>query len=133
VDIGINRAIGLRHREQDRFSTRRNEVITQSRICIIALNMALLIALMAAPVTGQSVKTKSNPNRDISKLSKYAWKQNKIAAAQKPEVVAEMDRTIKDAVNRELAQKGYIENPQNPDKEVQNVVQKALKDLPKHK
>jgi hypothetical protein len=90
-------------------------VTTQSRTFIIALNMALLVALAAAPFTGQSVKTSSNPKRDISKFSKYAWKPNKIAVAQPPEVVAAMDRTIKDAVNSELVRKGYVENPHNPD------------------
>lgn len=88
---------------------------TQSRIFVVGLNMTLMIAVAASSLPGQSVKIKSNPNRDISKFGKYAWNQNRIAAAQKPDVVAQMDRTIKEAVNRELARKGYAEDPQHPD------------------
>jgi len=82
---------------------------------IIALFLALLMFLSVAPVIGQSVKIKSNSKRAISTLGKYAWRQNKIAVAQTPEVAAEIDRKIKDAVNRELARKGFIESQQNPD------------------
>ncbi len=88
---------------------------TSFRHSKFAICLGFLITLAALPVAGQSVKTKSSPNRDISKLGKYSWKENKIAAAQKPEVVAQMDRAIKDAVNRVLRQKGYVENPQAPD------------------
>jgi hypothetical protein len=90
-------------------------VIIQSRIFNTALSLTLLLGLMASSVMGQDVKIKSNPNRDISKFTKYAWKQSKIALAQKPEVVAEIERKLKDAVNRELVRKGYVEDPQNPD------------------
>ncbi len=88
---------------------------TQLRVFIFRLNMALMIVLSAYALAAQSVKVNANPNRDISKLGKYAWKQNQLAAAQKPEVIAQMDRTLKDAVNRELAKKGYAEDQQHPD------------------
>jgi hypothetical protein len=104
-------------------------VITQSRVFNIALSGALLITLIAAvPVMGQNVKTKSNPNRDISKFNRYAWKQSKITLAQTPEVVAKMDQKLQDAVNRVLARKGYVEYPQNPDFLIQ-VVAYGLPDM----
>jgi hypothetical protein len=93
----------------------RNKVRTPFRLFTITFCIGLLLALTAVPVAGQSVKIKSSPVRDISKLGKYAWKENKIGASQKPEVIAEMDRAIKDAVNKVLKQKGYVENPQAPD------------------
>jgi hypothetical protein len=102
-------------REQERLATRRNKVTTQTRIFIIALNWALLITLAVAPLTGQNVQTKSNPKQNISKLGKYSWKNNKMGFSQTPEVMAEMDRTIKDAVNSELAKRGYVESSQDPD------------------
>ncbi len=88
---------------------------TRLRIFIVRLNMALMIVLSATALLAQSVKITSSPNRDISKLSKYAWKPNQLAAAQKPEVIAQMDRTIKEAVNRELTKRGYAEDQQHPD------------------
>lgn len=77
--------------------------------------MIASIILMAGNVIGQTVKTSVDSNRDISKLGRYAWQENRIAARQVPEIVAGIEGALKDAINRELAQKGYVQDPQRPD------------------
>jgi len=82
-----------------------------------AILKCLVVALIltASNVAAQTVKVTVQPTDDFSRFTKYAWQENHINARQTPEVNARMEKAIKDAVNSELANKGYLLEPQAPD------------------
>lgn len=90
-------------------------MLSQSRIGMPGIFLALFIILNAMTVMGQDVKTTVNPNQDFSKYGKYAWRENRIAPASLPEDRKVIEKMITDVVNRELMKKGYEEDTQNPD------------------
>jgi len=61
------------------------------------------------------VKTTVDPNQDFSKYRKYAWRKTSLANTMAPDEIQRTVQLIKNAGNRELAQKGYWEDPENPD------------------
>jgi len=81
----------------------------------VLIFMILAIILVAAGVAGQTVKTDVDPSRDFSKFARYAWQENHIVARQTPEVIARIEGSLKNAIDRELAKKGYELDPQKPD------------------
>ncbi len=96
-------------------SDRRNAMIRQNQASgILAFIMSALI-VWAASSSAQSVKVTVDPDRDIAKLHKYAWRENHILAKQTPEAIARIEATLKKAVDHELGQKGYVLDPQSPD------------------
>ncbi len=84
------------------------------RTTILRCLIAALI-LIATNVVGQTVKLTVEPTRDFSGFSKYAWRENHIVSRQSPDVNARMEQAIKDAINSQLAQKGYSLMPNAPD------------------
>jgi hypothetical protein len=52
---------------------------------------------------------------DLSKSAKYAWRENQILARQTPEVIGRIDQAFKKAIDTELTQKGYLQDPKAPD------------------
>jgi hypothetical protein len=85
-------------------------LITTILKCLVAV-----FILTAFNVAAQTVKVTVEPSGDFSRFSKYAWQENRINARQTREVNARMEKAIKDAVNSELANKGYSLDLQAPD------------------
>ncbi len=79
------------------------------------LVIVFVLILAAVSIPAQDVKTTVNPNQDFSKYRKYAWRNMSIANEMIPEEVKRTVQLIKNAGNRELAQKGYVEDSENPD------------------
>lgn len=73
------------------------------------------LLLTAASLRGQDVSTTVTPGVDFSKYKTYAWKKMSLGNAMVPDEVQRTMQLIKNAGNHELAQKGYWENPENPD------------------
>ena len=86
---------------------------TISRNTRLFVPLALLLA--AASLPAQDVKTTVNPGADLSKYKTYAWKKMSLGNAMVPDEVQRTIQMIKNAGNHELAQKGYWEDPENPD------------------
>jgi hypothetical protein len=87
----------------------------QSSIRSTRLSFPLALFLAAAFLPGQDVKTTVNPNQDFSKYKTYAWKKMSLGNAMVPDEVQRTMQLIKNAGNHELTQKGYWEDPENPD------------------
>ena len=95
--------------------TWRNKVNIQLRTRNIGLLIPLALVLTAVSLLAQEVKTTVNPNQDFSQYKKYAWRKTRLGNAMVPDEVQRTVQLIKNAGNRELAQKGYWEDPENPD------------------
>lgn len=93
----------------------RNKVNIQPKNRNTGLLIAFVLILTAVSLPAQEVKTTVHPNQDFSKYRKYAWRNMNLANEMIPEEVKRTVQLIKNAGNREFAQKGYVEDPENPD------------------
>ncbi len=87
----------------------------QFRIWTAALFILSLLILSAGSLCAQEVQSKVNEKQDFSKYRKYAWRKLSIGNSMTPDEVQRVEQMIKNAGNRELAQKGYQEDSANPD------------------
>ncbi len=83
--------------------------------CRTGLLLPIVVILTTVSLLGQEVKTTVNPNQDFSKYRKYAWRKMQLGNAMVPDEVQRTVQLIKNAGNREFAQKGYWEDAENPD------------------
>jgi hypothetical protein len=95
--------------------TWRNRVNMPLRTRYMGLLVPLVLILTGVSLLAQEVKTTVDPNQDFSKYKKYAWRKTSLANAMIPDEVQRTMQLIKNAGNRELAQKGYWEDAENPD------------------
>ena len=95
--------------------TWRNKVNIQLKTRVSELLIPLVLILTSVSLLAQEVKTTVNPNQDFSKYRKYAWRKTSLANTMAPDEVQRTVQLIKNAGNREFAQKGYWEDPENPD------------------
>ncbi len=79
------------------------------------LLLPIVLILTAVSLLGQAVKTTVNSNQDFSKYRKYAWQKTRLLNAMIPDEVQRTVQLIKNAGNREFAQKGYWEDAEDPD------------------
>jgi len=85
-----------------------------SKIPRTLLCMVLVPMLLAVDAAAQNVRTIIKTKGAISGFSKYAWQENRILVRQSPEVNAKLEKTLIHAIDRELAGKGYILDPEAP-------------------
>ena len=81
----------------------------------VPLIVLALSFLNTLPALGQDVKISAKPERDFSNFRKYRWNENMIAPAQSEDERKKIEGWVKDAVNRELQKKGYVEDAEKPD------------------
>jgi hypothetical protein len=81
------------------------------------LCLALLLAFLCEFQTSsaQSVKTDYAKGYDFAVLKRFAWKKNHLRTMRHPEDNQDLDRKIMRAVTEELAAKGIVEDPSNPE------------------
>lgn len=79
------------------------------------LEVVAALLLVAGTTAAQKVKTTYNGNFDFATRKRYAWGKNHIITRQGPQNDTLIDRKIVQDVNQNLAQKGFIEDPANPD------------------
>lgn len=75
----------------------------------------VVLTMVTAVAAAQTVSIPTNSPGAFANLSKYAWGKNFLTARQTPELNAHMERTLIDAINRELAAKGYTLDEKAPD------------------
>jgi hypothetical protein len=85
------------------------------RRVIRSLEVAAALLLVVGTAAAQKVKTTYNDNFDFATHKRYAWGKNHIITRQGPQNDALIDAKIVQDVNQILAQKGFIEDPANPD------------------
>jgi len=81
--------------------------------CALSLTAAAIIT--AALAAAQTVSIETNAPGAFASFSKYAWGKNYLTARQTPELNARMEKTLIDAINGELASKGYRLDEKSPD------------------
>jgi hypothetical protein len=81
----------------------------------LRLLIPLILIMTSVAPFAQDVKTTVDPSQDFSKYKKYAWRKTHLGNAMIPDEVQRTVQLIKNAGNRELAQKGYWEDQENPD------------------
>jgi hypothetical protein len=79
------------------------------------LEIAASMLLVAGTASAQKVKTTYGGNFDFAAHKRYAWGKNHIITRQGPQNDALIDQKIVQDVNRNLASKGFVEDPANPD------------------
>jgi hypothetical protein len=80
------------------------------------INLALTLLLcLAFPANPQTVKTEQVKDYNFAGLKRFAWKPNHLVTMRHPDDNALLDRKISRAVTEQLAKKGMVEDPQNPD------------------
>jgi Domain of unknown function (DUF4136) len=82
-----------------------------SRHAGIAASFLLICATLAA----QKVTTKFDNNFDFTNHRRYAWRQNHLMTRQGKQNDELIDQKIVQDVNRNLADKGFVEDTANPD------------------
>ena len=85
------------------------------QLAVHFLEVTVALFLAAGAVSAQKVKTTYNGNFDFATHKRYAWGKNHIITRQGPRNDALIDQKIVFDVNRNLAQKGFIEDSTNPD------------------
>jgi len=85
------------------------------RPVIRCFKVVTALLLVAGTAAAQKVKTTYNGNFDFATHKRYAWGKNHIITRQGPQNDALIDAKIVQDVNQILAQKGFIEDPANPD------------------
>ena len=85
------------------------------RRVIRSLIVVAALFLVAGTAASQKVKTIYSGNFDFATHRRYAWGKNHIVTRQGPQNDGLIDAKIVQDVNENLAQKGFIEDPANPD------------------
>lgn len=81
----------------------------------VPLRVALIFLIMCAALAAQKVTTKLDNNFDFANHKRYAWRQNHIVTRQGKQNDALIDQKMVQDVNRNLTQKGFIEDSLHPD------------------
>ena len=71
--------------------------------------------VICATLAAQKVTTNFDKNFDFTNHRRYAWRQNHITTRQGKQNDALIDQKIVQDVNRNLAEKGFVEDSANPD------------------
>jgi len=80
-----------------------------------SLEFAAALLLVAGTAAAQKVKTTYSGNFDFAAHKRYAWDKNHIITRQGPQNDTLIDAKIVQDVNQTLAQKGFVQDPANPD------------------
>jgi len=73
------------------------------------------LILVAGTADAQRVKITYGANFDFASHKRYAWGKNHIVTRQGPQNDALIDQKLVKDVNQNLAQKGFVQDPTNPD------------------
>jgi hypothetical protein len=87
--------------------------VRRSTVAGVAIAGAFL--LIGASIAAQKVTTNFDKNFDFATRKRYAWRQNRIVTRQGKQNDALIDQKIVQDVDRNLAEKGFVEDPSNPD------------------
>jgi hypothetical protein len=85
------------------------------RLSIVQLGIAFVFLAMCAALAAQKVTTNVDKNFDFTNHRRYAWRPNHIVTRQGKQNDALIDQKIVQDVNRNLRDKGFVEDPSNPD------------------
>jgi uncharacterized protein DUF4136 len=86
-----------------------------NRPLLHCLEFAAALLLVVGTTAAQKVKTTYNGDFDFATHKRYVWGKNHIITRQGPQNDVRIDQKIVQDVNQILAQKGFIEDPMNPD------------------
>lgn len=86
-----------------------------SRFGIKVAATAVGILLICATLAAQKVTTNFDKNFDFARHRRYAWGQNHLITRQGKQSDELIDQKIVQDVNRNLAEKGFVEDFANPD------------------
>ena len=83
--------------------------------CLSILRITLIFVIICTALAAQKVTTNLDNNFDFANHKHYAWRQNHIVTRQGKQNDALIDQKIVQDVNRNLTEKGFIEDPLHPD------------------
>ena len=69
----------------------------------------------ALPASAQKVEVTADNNAPFKKYKRYAWGKNSLVTRQTPEIEAQIEKKIEASADRQLASKGFVLDPANPD------------------
>jgi hypothetical protein len=85
------------------------------RFSIKLAGMAVGVLVICATLAAQNVTTNFDKNFDFTNHRRYAWRQNHLITRQGKQNDELIDEKIVQDVNRNLADKGFVEDTANPD------------------
>lgn len=86
-----------------------------NRRAVGSVKLVAALLLVSGTVGAQKVKTTYSGNFDFATHKRYAWGKNHIITRQGPQNDVLIDQKIVQDVNQVLAQKGFVQDPANPD------------------
>jgi hypothetical protein len=81
-------------------------------LAVLAVNLLLPLG---SPAVAQKVTIDFDKSANLTHFKRYAWGQNHMVTALRPEDVSNVEAVLNDSINRQMQSKGYILDEQNPD------------------
>jgi hypothetical protein len=83
-----------------------------SALAVFTVNLLLSLA---SPTAAQKVTIDSDKSANLTHFKRYAWGQNHMVTALRPEDVSNIEAVLNDSVNRQMQSKGYVLDENKPD------------------